>query len=281
LEEGKEVSTDVVKKNTAIKPIEEVRNALTANKEQIQMALPKHIPADRFIRFAITAIQNNPNLLSCERQSLYNACMRSAQDGLLPDGRQGAIVSYGGKAQWLPMVGGLIQRAYETGIIKTMDAQVVYENDTYESWSDEKGAHFKYVRARKDRGEPILTFAHATTKEGGFFFEEVDEEQMEKIENSSKAKNGPWKGDFKDEMRRKSALKRLIKRLPSSPELQDIVQRDNEDFGSELLVEESGNQPKQKLSRLSKIVEQKKKEKDLDLSPPQEEEIEEGQDAEV
>lgn len=63
-----------------------IRNTLEKQKGEIAKALPEDIPAERFIRTALTAVQVNPDLLDADRQSLFIACMKAAQDGLLPDG---------------------------------------------------------------------------------------------------------------------------------------------------------------------------------------------------
>src|SRR5438552_10623132 len=86
-------------------PITVFRQTLSqpAFREQLKMALPDHIPVDRFIRVTLTAVQTNPDLLNpqkVQRQSLFGALTKAAQDGLLPDGREGVIIPYKGKAQW-------------------------------------------------------------------------------------------------------------------------------------------------------------------------------------
>ena len=212
-----------------ITKIEEVRNSLTKMQDQFKAALPSHIPPQKFIRVAMTALQLNPKLLECDRRSLYGELIKCSQDGLLPDGSEAAVIPYGNKATYQPMVKGLCKRARNSGEISSMDAQVVYENDEYDAWTDEKGPHFKHRKARANRGPAILTYAYAITKDGGFYFEEITEEEMAAIANCSKGKDSPWKGPFKDEMKRKSAIKRLCKyKLPSSADLDTIIERDNE-----------------------------------------------------
>jgi len=204
----------------SLTPIQEVSSMLNRMKGQFQNVLPTHTTPEKFIRIVLTALSNNSDLLKCNRQSLYLSCLRAAQDGLLPDGREGAIVPFKNVAQWMPMVGGLCKKARNSGEILSIDACVVYANDEFDSWVDEKGPHFKHRRARADRGEAILTYAYAMLKNGGFAYEEIDEAQMAEIEKMSRASNGPWKGPFRDEMRRKSAIRRLCKyRLPSSTDL--------------------------------------------------------------
>lgn len=241
------------KETKALAPIDDVRNSLTKMTKQFAMALPPQIKPDRFIRVAMTAIQQNSALLDADRQSLFGAIMKCAQDGLIPDGRDAALVCYGKTVQYMPMVGGVCKKARNSGEIKTIGAEVVRENDEYDHWTDETGEHFKHRRASGDRGEVVKTYAYATTKDDGFFFEEIDEEQMDAIRNVSKAKAGPWNGPFADEMRRKSAIRRLAKyRIPSSTDLDAIIRRDDELY--DLNKEEREVKPSAKSSRLSQMI---------------------------
>ena len=48
-------------------------------------ALPAHIPVERFVRVALTAVATSPRLLEMDRASLWNAC----ESGRWPfDGRR-------------------------------------------------------------------------------------------------------------------------------------------------------------------------------------------------
>ena len=67
--------------------ISEVRLQLDTMIGQFAAVLPRHIPVERFGRVVLTAVQTNPVLSNVERRSLWNACMKAAQDGLMPDGR--------------------------------------------------------------------------------------------------------------------------------------------------------------------------------------------------
>lgn len=235
-----------------VKAVDEVKGALAKMQDQFAAALPKHIPAERFIRVAQTAIANSPSLLTLDRSSLYVSLTQSAQDGLLPDGREAAIIPFAGKAKYMPMVAGICKKARNSGEVSVIDAQVVYEKDDYDAWVDEKGPHFKHKRGYGDRGKIILTYAYAIMKDGGVAFEEIDETQMLSIKEKSRASDSPWKGPFADEMRRKSALRRLAKyRLPSSSDLDVTLSEDNELYDE---VEEI-KEEKTTSSRLSKVVE--------------------------
>ena len=71
---------------------------------------------------ALAAVKQTPELLNATPRSLFASVTKSAQDGLLPDGREGVIVVYREKqrgggaqntAQWNPMTYGLRRRARE------------------------------------------------------------------------------------------------------------------------------------------------------------------------
>lgn len=215
-----------------VTPVEEVKSSLMNMKGSLTSSLPKHVNPERFMAVAQMAIMNNPDLANpqkVDRQSLYVAFTQCAQDGLIPDGREAALVPFAGKAKYMPMVAGICKKARNSGEVSVIDSQVVYEHDFYESWTDEKGAHFKHVKTRQDRGKVWLTYAYAIGKDGGVFFEEIDEAQMAEIEKKSRGNDSPWKGPFKDEMRRKSAIRRLAKyRLPNSSDLDPLLRQDDE-----------------------------------------------------
>ncbi|HAJ45601.1 MAG TPA: hypothetical protein DCL54_03355, partial [Alphaproteobacteria bacterium] len=81
-----------------------------------------------------------------------------------------------------------------------------------------------------DKGELIGAYAFMRTADGGFYIAPVPKDELDKIEASSKAGNSPWKGPFKSEMQKKSALKRLAKIAPVSREVQALIDHDNETF---------------------------------------------------
>jgi recombination protein RecT len=212
-----------------ITPVEEFKQQLTRMTPEFTKILPPHVSAEKFTRVVCTAVINMPSLLDADRKSLYQACVDAATQGLMPDSHEGVIVPFKDKARFMPMIAGIAKKIRNSGEIGDMDAQVVCRNDAYEAWIDEKGRHFKWTKARGERGEPILTFAYALGRDGTFYFEEVDEADMAKIEASARAHDSPWKGPFKDEMKRKSALRRLAKyRLPQSTDLQNLTQTEDD-----------------------------------------------------
>lgn len=237
---------------TKLTPQDEICQTIAKSEPQYKIALPPHVSPERFVRICQTAVRTTPKLAACDRTSLYASFLQCAQTGLLPNGQEAVILPYGSTAKFMPMIGGITKLARNSGEIKTINAQVVYKNDEYEHWIDEQGEHFKHRPARGDRGEPILTYAVAMTKDGGVFFEEIDALQMAAIEKMSRASDSPWKGPFRTEMMRKSAIRRLLKyRVPSSTDIDDIIRVDDQVYEKE---SEPVKPAQTKSSRLQDIV---------------------------
>ena len=75
-------------------PLTVLRTQLEQRAAEFAMVLPSHISPDKFQRTVLTAVQGNPDLIKADRRSLLTACMKAAQDALLPDGREAAIVTF-------------------------------------------------------------------------------------------------------------------------------------------------------------------------------------------
>jgi recombination protein RecT len=189
---------------------------------------------DRFTRVVLRAVQENPALLapSVDRTSMFLACQRAAQDKLLPDGRDGSLVLYGNKVQWMPQIHGIRKRAAEYGY--SIDAQVVHENDEFEQiqGDDPKIVH-RAPGLGKDRGQMIGAYAiFREIKTGTIVHREVmTADQIESVRACSRSKDkGPWLS-FPSEMWRKTVAKRGFKSVPIyAEEFQEILRRGDDDY---------------------------------------------------
>lgn len=161
---------------------------------------------------------------------------------------------------------GLIDLAYRSGEVESIQAHVVYANDTFEC---EYGLSPKLTHkpAEKDRGEPVKVYAVFKTKGGGFGFEVMSMDDVRKhAAKYSKAYNSsfsPWKSDFEG-MAKKTVLKRVLKYAPLKTEfVRAVVQDDSikEDISDEMysvpatviemdgdVVDENENQQEEKKS---------------------------------
>lgn len=211
---------------------------------QFKAALPAHVTPERFLRVVKTSVALNPALLSADRTSLMLACTQAAQDGLVPNGKEAALVIYrtnnakkGQSPQWvekvqyMPMIRGLFKLARNSKEMATLYAHVVYEKDEFffSYGFETELRHVPYLG--EDRGLPIAVYACATTKDGERDVEVMSVSDINKIRDASsntfkKFGSGPWK-DWWDEMARKTVMRRLLKRLPMSEEVERAIERDD------------------------------------------------------
>lgn len=221
--------------STELTPMEAMRGTLVKMQPEFASALPPQIPVEKFIRTTLTAVQMNPELLSADRRSLLGACMKAAQDGLLLDGREAAPVIFntkdGKKVQYMPMVGGILKKIRNSGELASISANVVYDKDffEYELGDDERIVHKPFLGA--DRGQQLAVYAVAKTKDGAIYREVMSVADVEKVRAASRAgKFGPW-ADWWDEMAKKTVIRRMAKRLPSSADVDQVFESDNDASG--------------------------------------------------
>lgn len=222
--------------NTNVATIDQVKTELSFQRETISKLLPEHISASKFEATVLQAISANADILQASRQSLFQACLKCAGDGLLPDGREAALVVYRGKngatVSYIPMIAGIFKKIRNSGELESVASNVVHERDEFKFWVDDSGEHLEHKPiVFGQRGEAIGVYAIAKTK-GGTYIEVLSKEEVESVRKASKSGQfGAWTGDFKFEMWRKTAVKRLAKRLPTSSDVVSFLKSDNdEDF---------------------------------------------------
>ena len=224
--------------NTALKPIDEFRDNINRMGDQFLAALPKHVDVEKFKRTIVTAVSLTPALLEADRRSLLASAMKAASDGLLPDGREAALVPFKGQVQYLPMVGGLLKRMRQSGDVRSITCEVIYENDRFERWIDEHGEHIRHEPNYRDadRGPMMAAYACVYTNDGGVYVEVMSKAEIEKARAVSKTKDredGPWR-NWEAAMWRKTVLRKVAKTAPVATDVLELIARDdaeNNDLG--------------------------------------------------
>ena len=245
----------------SVPAVQEVRSSIEKMAPQFKAALPSHVSVERFVRVTLTAIQTSPALLEADRRSLYAAATRAAQTGLLPDGREGAIVTFKGQAQWMPMVAGIMKLVRNSGEISTWSVQAVYENDAFDF---ELGDNERIVHkpALKNRGPIIGAYSIVTMKDGERSREFMSAEEIDAIRKRSRSGgSGPWVTDYA-EMAKKTVVRRHAKRLPMSTDLDGVLHEDDELFmppepaPQAEVTQDNAPKTAKRPSRLQKVVEE-------------------------
>ena len=210
--------------------VTQVRNELDSREEQIASLLGSQIPVERFMTVALHAVNSNPDIARCTPLSIVEAIREAAALRLEPTGLLGDayLVRYGDKARLMPGYRGLMKLARRTGDVDSIDAQVVFEHDPefeIRLGSDPAVVHKPSLN---DRGAFVGAYAYARLRTGELVVEWMSNADMEKIRRSSRASDsGPWV-TWPEEMYRKSALRRLMKRLPLTTEAQQALALESE-----------------------------------------------------
>jgi phage RecT family recombinase len=273
------------------------------------------VSVNRFLATAKTAVQTHSDqkgLESADRASLYLAIKKAAGDGLMPDGREAALVVYNTKqkdgswakqVQYQPMVQGLVKLARKSGEIEKLGAFVVYEKDSFKfqagkddipvhsAPTDENGNHLWFS---DNRGEPIGVWAFVKLKNGEYIDPVMlTTDRINRIATRSKiSKNyNPTEGQDWEEWWKKAAIRNILKYAPKSTSLEQTMnEMESEfDFASESVTHDPkpinpvNGQPKTE-SKAAKVIKETVLYDDdgvIDIEPDQDIEVEFEEDEDI
>lgn len=221
--------TGKIQAATAKTPADGTEKGLTitdyvkAMQPAIKKALPKVMTPERFSRITMTALSNNPKLQKTTPQSFMGAMMTAAQLGLEPNTPLGQayLIPFKnkGKLECQFQLGykGLIDLAYRSGEVTSIQAHTVYEKDVFDF---EFGLEpkLKHIPTKEpSKGDPVWFYAVFNTKDGGYGFEVMSVEDIrahaKKYSQSYSSSYSPWKTNF-EEMAKKTVLKKVLKYAP-------------------------------------------------------------------
>lgn len=210
-----------------VKKADPIYELLGQYKNAIKNVLPSHVTPERMLRVAYTVIQKNPKLRECSKASLVNCVLEASMLGL-EIGRTAHIVPYKVRgvpvATFIPDYKGFIDLAHRSNRIESFPFKPVYANDDFE-YSEGTTRYIKHKPHRgDDRGDLVAAYAIVFFKHGGYDFEVVEQPDIDAIKRMSpgaRMSDSPWnKPDLEWTMWCKTAVRRLAKRVPQSPELQ-------------------------------------------------------------
>lgn len=227
---SEEIKKEVVQQKT--KKEETIFDLIEKSKNQIALALPNSMSADRLCRVFVTELRKNPKLLECNKMSLMSSMMQIAQLGL----EVGVIghcylVPYKTECQLIVGYKGLVSLALRSGEVKSLVANCVFENDFFD-YTMGTESYIKHKPTMKEKGNLIAVYAVAKLKDGSTTFDIMSREDIEAIKKRSKTSAfGPWVTDY-NEMAKKTVVRRFCKMLPVSVEAQEVAAKDElEEFG--------------------------------------------------
>jgi recombination protein RecT len=207
-------------------------------KQQMALALPRHVTADRLARVALTEVRRNPALAKCDQMSFLGAIMTCAQLGLEPGGTLGHayLVPFENRkagrteVQFILGYRGMIDLARRSGQIQSIEARAVYEGDRFEVkfGLDSDLTHVPdFENPNRTQPDKLrFVYAVAKLKDGGLQFDVMSRREIEAVRAQSKAAtSGPWQTHY-EAMALKTVIRRLFKYLPISIEIAQAIEQD-------------------------------------------------------
>lgn len=205
--------------------------------------------AQEFAARVTLMARQQPKIAAATPESLLTAMMACVQLDLMPNTPEGLayVIPYGNAVQFQVGYKGIIELAHRTGLIRKIDAELVFEGDVF---------HVRLGTARTLEHEPNFevdrtdykkvthVYATATLATGETVFNVMSRKEIEKVQVTAKAAttDSPWH-KWWGEMAKKTAVKRLAKLLPSSAEdnrFKQAVEWDSLAEAGKLAVAEEG-----------------------------------------
>lgn len=226
-----------------------------AAKKQEQLLKAMQINPEMYSRILTNAVVKNPAIATCTKDSLMDAVYTSAQWGIVPDGRHGAIVPLKNhkantvEAEFWPMAWGMLQNAR-----RNIPGLVVHNRIAY------KGEHFLERAGSMEPGiehtidpEADKSDANCHAFYAVAFLPKNDVPEFEvmylkEIVAMRKQNKGPWSTHFQA-MGMVRPLKRLLKRLPITGSFGELLAADETDgdvglyhgMGEGVVLDNEGN----------------------------------------
>ena len=220
-------------------------------KESLASSMPQWLSIDRLLRVFMGAVNKNPALLDCTRESIVISCMQCAQLGLEPILGRAWLVPYNNKkninGKWVtvaecqmqPGYQGLIDLARRSNTISDVYGLNVYDNDDFDlSFGTDRKIHHKpwYMSKGIDGpGQVIGAYVVWLLKDGTKHPEFMHISDIHKRRDVSKAYQSamkhkktdtPWL-QWPEDMNLKTVIKHSSKMVPASIEFLEAVEVDN------------------------------------------------------
>lgn len=213
-----------------------LKTVIESRMQDIQKLATRHVTAEKLFRGFMAVSIRNPKLLECTPASVLNCILISAQLGLelnQPRGGLHPVPFFNGKTKKMEVVPipdyrGLMELAYRSKQVLSIEARAVYENDAF-SFNYGTGPSIFHKPVLEDRGALKCVYAVAHLQNEVATFGVLSLEDVNKSRDVSPAykyaeqnrKDSPWHNDYLA-MALKTAVRQLTNWLPQSRELIDL-----------------------------------------------------------
>lgn len=200
--------------------------------KELLKVLPSAKDVARFMACAMNQLADpkvGAKLARCSLPSFYNAIMKSARSGILPDGVNAYLIPYGTDCTLQYSYRGLCDMAIREKIATRFASDVVRKNDLFVWRNGELVDHTPAGWDNEERGDIVGVWVRAYLPNGDHSDMRMSKADVEKIRAKSQNPNGVWK-EWYEEMMKKSCLKRLFKTMQNTPNLMEAIAEDNKEY---------------------------------------------------
>lgn len=224
-----------------------LETSFEARRQQIAASLPSHMDPERMMRLALTAAVKNPKLYECSQSSIMLSVLNAAALGTDIDGYHAHLVPYNGVCQLIVDYKGWVDLVYRSNQVERISAHVVRSGDKFLhlAGTEERIEHVPngdLVLDDPKQDEANYTHAYACGWiKGAKFpvFVVLNRSQVMRrkaVSKSSGSSHSPW-NQWPEEMWKKTALRALVKLLPTSTELRNLAEIESKtDMGQRAMV---------------------------------------------
>jgi recombination protein RecT len=213
---------------------------LEAHKQQIALALPKHLSADRMARIALTCFRTTPKLGECDPTSVFAAVIQAAQLGLEP-GLNGRcyLIPYGNTCTFVPGWKGLVELVNRSGRASVWTG-VIYQGQKFDyKQGDSPSLTITDISNTDD--PQLIAYTYAVGRVKGADQPIIEVWSKEKLERHRDKYNKVGKAHYSykhwEMYARKIPLLQVIKYLPATPELEAaLILNDAAEVGAQHLT---------------------------------------------
>lgn len=229
-------------KDATVRPPDRAVALLESMSAEFERCLPSILPLDMFLRIALTGFRKTPDLLTCSRQSLMGALMDCARLGLSPCTEQASLAPFNGKVTLIVGYEGYVQLMYRSGQVEQVNAEAVLDGEEWEYSLGDGGRFFHRPNLLAETpGKTLFTYAYATLVGGGrtriAIVRRPEALRLQRTyTRGRRPAESPWQTHF-EEMWLKTALRRLQKYAPKSPEMRRALAFDGATYGDNGTVE--------------------------------------------
>ena len=226
-----------------------ILETLNAKRTPLGIAVPQTFRAALTVESIIQAVglacERNERLAKSDPMTVYTAVLDIVRIGLdlSPMLQQAFLVPFWNKDrscfECSAMIGqqGKIELAFRTGKYASIVTEVVHRHDDYEFDLARRHLRHSFNPDLADRGPGVFGYARAWLVgfdlDGPPNFQEImTAHDFGKIESASRKRNkgklSPAYAEWRNEMWRRSALARMLKRAPKSVDLAEVLNREAE-----------------------------------------------------